>query len=308
MDFRRELLRMSRWLNLAARAMRVAPVPDRVRSEVWRRISRGREGQAYTYPVRWRGVAGVYGGVCGFSDQALLSDFDSHEAGSVAIVGDLLRGQRRPVVLDVGAHNGEWLFVLKAIAPAAVIHAFEPFPALAAFLHTLVERNRWTGVQVTQTLVGATPGEGELHFTAGATDCASTVVDFQATFSTRLRVPRLTLDDYVEARGLDEVALIKVDVEGGEREVLQGAARTLARLRPPLLLELLFTTNPAHLQRQRETIAQLTCAGYRFFQIQSDGTLRRQHEVAPDPEYRALNYLVTASPATLSAINPTLTA
>ena len=283
---------MSRWLNFTARAVRVAPVPSRVRTGVWRRISRGRKGRAYVYPVRWRGVDGIYGGVCGFSDHALLTDFDAQEPGSVAVVDRLLRATPRPVILDVGAHNGEWLFVLKAISPHAVVHAFEPFPALAAFLRTLVERNRWTGVHVTETLVGAEPGNGELHFADGATDCASTVVDFQATYSACLRVSRLTLDDYVEAHGLDEVSLVKIDVEGGEREVLQGAARTLARLRPPIVLELLFTTNPAHLQRQRETIGQLARLGYTFSQIQPDGRLVRQDEVAPDPTYRALNYLV----------------
>ena len=162
-------------------------------------------------------------------------------------------------------------------------------------------------MQVTQTLVGATPGEGELHFTAGATDCASTVADFQATFSTRLRVPRLTLDDYVEARGLDEVALIKVDVEGGEREVLQGAARTLARLRPPCSSSCSSRRTPpifsASGKRSRSSRARATD----FFRF--NRTARCAGSTRSRPiRILALNYLVTASPAILSAINPTLTA
>jgi len=292
---------MSAWLNLAARAVRAAPARERLKSGVWRRIARGREGRGYVYPVRWRGVAGAYGGVCGYSDQALLSDFDSYEPGSVAVVGRLLRGRRQPVVLDVGAHGGAWLFLLKAMAPDAVVHAFEPFPALAAFLHVLVERNGWSDVAITSSLVGAAPGEGDLHFAAGAADCASTVPDFQAAYTERLRVPRVALDDYAASRGLTDIALVKIDVEGGELEVLEGARRTLARLHPPLLLELLFTSNPEHARRQQEAVALLRREDYAFFQIQPDGRLIEQDVVRPDERYEALNYLVTATPEAAAA-------
>jgi hypothetical protein len=48
-----------------------------------------------------------------------------------------------------------------------------------------------------------------------------------------------TLDDYA----LTEVRFIKADVEGSEREVLEGARATIARERPPILLELLSGTH-----------------------------------------------------------------
>jgi hypothetical protein len=45
------------------------------------------------------------------------------------------------------------------------------------------------------------------------------------------------LDDWVEREGLSRVDLIKIDVEGAERAVLEGASRTLERFRPSLILE-----------------------------------------------------------------------
>jgi hypothetical protein len=58
-----------------------------------------------------------------------------------------------------------------------------------------------------------------------------------------------TIESYeVEVRTLDAFALtdvtfIKIDVEGSERDVLEGARATIARERPPLLLELLSGTH-----------------------------------------------------------------
>ena len=46
------------------------------------------------------------------------------------------------------------------------------------------------------------------------------------------------LDRYVSETGLDAVDLVKIDVDGYEDQVLLGAAETIARFRPPILLEL----------------------------------------------------------------------
>jgi FkbM family methyltransferase len=296
------------WLSTLARLLRAAPLPVPARARIWRALTRGRAGTPYIYPTTWRHVAGVHGGVCGVSDYTLFTDLATYEAESVRAIEEVLGDRRRPVVIDVGAHSGAWVFIVKAMHPDATVHAFEPFPALAAFITLLAGRNGWTDVHVEQAIVGAASGEGELHFAPGATDCASTVADFQSGFSQALRVPRVTLDEYVDAHRLEPIALIKIDVEGGELEVLQGAHRTLERLRPPLLMEVLFTTNPAHARRQQEAVALLQQFGYAFFHIQVDGRLVRQEVVRPDPAYKALNYLVTAPAAILSDSSPTLTA
>jgi hypothetical protein len=52
-----------------------------------------------------------------------------------------------------------------------------------------------------------------------------------------LRVPLRSLDSLAAEHGLDRLDLIKIDVEGHERQVLDGAAALLDRYRPPLVLE-----------------------------------------------------------------------
>ena len=65
---------------------------------------------------------------------------------------------------------------------------------------------------------------------------------------------------------IDEIAspqtrFVKIDVEGYETEVLQGAARVLAEVRPLVLLE----TNPDGEEAWREGLRLLLAAGYALF-------------------------------------------
>ena len=51
-------------------------------------------------------------------------------------------------------------------------------------------------------------------------------------------VPARIGDEVIEEIGLDKIAMIKVDVEGAEFEVLSGLSSTLKRFRPAVLFEL----------------------------------------------------------------------
>src|SRR5262245_7854802 len=127
-------------LDVLARTVRAAPISPRARAALWRAIARKYPGQPFLFPLRWRGLRALYGGVCGASVHALALDVSAYETESVAAVEPLLRAHTRPLVIDAGAHTGAWIFIVKALARDAVIHAFEPFPALAALLTRLVAR------------------------------------------------------------------------------------------------------------------------------------------------------------------------
>jgi hypothetical protein len=77
------------------------------------------------------------------------------------------------------------------------------------------------------------------------------------TFDVEIR----TLDDF----GLMNVSFVKADVEGSEREVLDGARATIARDRPIILLELLSGT---HDDPAAYTAAICQSFGYDAFIIQ----------------------------------------
>jgi FkbM family methyltransferase len=103
-------------------------------------------------------------------------------------------------------------------------------------------------------LVPSTFGSLELRAT-GTIEFIGQTIDYSDNALTP--VPMLSIDSL----DLPRADLIKIDVEGMEAEVLAGAAATLARAKPILLVELIKSDQAA-------ITGRLSAAGYRLFQIE----------------------------------------
>jgi FkbM family methyltransferase len=152
------------------------------------------------------------------------------------------------VAVDVGANRGVYAFALSEIARE--VHAFEPNPDFAHLArHMLAGRAVVHAVALSNTTGRATlfvpiaEDGSELHL-AGSLKNTHRQFAQQRVIDT----PVKTLDSY----HLRDVTFIKVDVEGTELEVLEGARSTIASDRPVLLLELLSGTHSAPLAITRE--------------------------------------------------------
>lgn len=145
------------------------------------------------------------------------------------------------VVLDVGAHAGQFAKLFARLAPRGRVYAFEPSayarsvlgPALAVggkgrvevvpmglsdkagdqVLHTPVKRRGGLGFGIAH--LGGEPSGAGVDQTIALT----------------------TLDRFVEARGLARLDLIKLDIEGWELRALRGGQRALERFGPALYVE-----------------------------------------------------------------------
>jgi FkbM family methyltransferase len=146
------------------------------------------------------------------------------------------------VFLDVGAHIG--VFTLKAarqVGPGGKAIAFEPNPETAVLLRDNISANHLNNVTVEE--IACTNKEAQLTFYAapinntGASSLSQTNAaygDAPRTFQVRGR----PIDDVVRELKLDRVDAIKIDVEGAELLVLEGAAETLKRFHPKIVLEI----------------------------------------------------------------------
>lgn len=151
--------------------------------------------------------------------------------------GDLERGTRilverlvRPgdTIVDVGANIG--LFSLAAarkMNQQGHIYAFEPLPATADFARKNVDLNGFSSfVTVTQVAVSNKPGEAELYLGP----CSGHHSLYPLTTIERenkVVVPVVTLDQTLSE--IPSINLLKIDVEGAELDVLDGAANAVKR-------------------------------------------------------------------------------
>lgn len=151
----------------------------------------------------------------------------TYEREQTALFEQLLRPGA--TVLDVGANVGYYTLLASVlVGDAGRVHAFEPEPRNAGFLRDHVRINRRGNVTVQQAAVSDRAGTARFDFGSGSG--TGHLADAGA-----IEVRTLRLDDHCAEHGLAPSA-IKIDVEGAEMSVLQGARETLARHRPLLFL------------------------------------------------------------------------
>lgn len=130
---------------------------------------------------------------------------------------------RRRRCLDIGAHVGLWAMWLQK--EFAWVECFEPVEAFAAILpHNMTQDN------YTLYRVACGAEEGLVAFDINPAITGNTHVNLKRADGT---VPVRTIDSY----DFREVDFIKIDVEGFELKVVQGARETLLRERPFMVLE-----------------------------------------------------------------------
>jgi FkbM family methyltransferase len=142
------------------------------------------------------------------------------------------------VVVDVGASYGA--YALTAAACGARVIAFEPEPTVAVDLERNVALNPGFDVQVSRDALGSKRGTINMREFAPHWPEQTISGPYYAT----------TLDAY----GLERLDWLKVDVEGWEVEVLKGAAETLKRCKPTLIVEVHTFLGAALLVECKEAI------------------------------------------------------
>ncbi len=145
------------------------------------------------------------------------------------------------VAIDIGASLGEWTVPLaRAVGAAGRVLAAEPAPRSAAALEATLTANALHHAQVVRCAVGDHEGSAALAVpvvTSARSDTGTARIGAAGAGHQVLSVCLRTLDSLASEHRLDQVDLIKVDVEGHERRVLDGAASMLERFRPTLVIE-----------------------------------------------------------------------
>lgn len=127
-----------------------------------------------------------------------------------------------PVIIDVGAHHGEYALLLGGILKAkgaGIVIAIEPDPANIAILNDNIKRNALQEiVHVLECAVS--DSSGEMNFVSNGVE-GHLAPDNAGEHNTD-KIAVETLHDIITRFNLSKVDLLMIDVEGAELPVLQG--------------------------------------------------------------------------------------
>ena len=152
------------------------------------------------------------------------------EAGDIRALAPLIKPGT--VVIDVGANIGFFTkFFADCVSEGGKVLAIEPERTNFSRLNEMVEKNRLSGtVEIFEAVAAAT--SGTLKLKINPLHPADHKISEQG-----VPVKAISLDGLLADRKWPTVSLIKIDVQGAEVMVLQGAAEVLKRFDPALYLE-----------------------------------------------------------------------
>lgn len=204
----------------------------------------------------------------------------------------LLRAVLRPgdVFVDVGANWGYFtLLAASLVGRAGCVVALEPHPALFRALRDNAAANAMG--QVDALALAAADAEGTLTLHAHADDAGNRGVSSLLEGGgdgERFAVKAARLDDVLDARKLDRVELLKMDIEGAEEMALRGMTEGLARGRyRRLLLELHPAVHPDGAALVARVVSLLRAAGYTGWTVDHSPAATRRAAYARRPAPRA---------------------
>lgn len=132
-------------------------------------------------------------------------------------------------VFDIGANAGMFTVVAsKCVGANGRVYAFEPGTRELAQLRHNLALNNCTNVTIIERAVGRTTGVTKFGIARdGALNSLAQTEHPWQHIDTWQEVPITTLDDFALEVNAPRVSFIKIDVEGGEKDVIEGASNVL---------------------------------------------------------------------------------
>jgi FkbM family methyltransferase len=171
--------------------------------------------------------------------------------------------------IDIGANAGFYSIAVKAMSKNCKVIAFECNPDVrSAFLRN-IELNSISEIEVRSEALANASGESDFFIPAFTGSAGGSLQDLHPEEGTARKVKVSLID--LDSKGLNNIDLMKVDVEGAELGVLTGSIASINASKPTIFIELLrkwmgpFGTTPGQVSEL------LTSMGYVVFEFMENG-------------------------------------
>ena len=186
------------------------------------------------------------------------------------------------VFVDVGANLGEYtLFAAKRLLKGKVM-AFEPLPSMRRILHENITMNGFRNIEVYDFGLSDTSGEMMIHEFGDVHEGLATLYPGRREGSSAHSVKLRTLDEVIFSLGLSRLDFIKMDIEGGELNALQGCKKVVEHFKPTFMVEINAITYRSAGYSATDVFRFFEGLGYRPHRLMKGGLLKAETEI---PEF-----------------------
>lgn len=199
--------------------------------------------------------------------------------------------------VDVGSNIGQTMLFIKDCDANWDYIGFEPNPNCFVVAKQIAEANALEGCRLVPAGLSDRSGLLELESNSATDPAASLISGFRAASRMKLRshVTVVHGDETLDQMGCNKVGFLKIDVEGGELEVLRGLRRRLHKCRPLVICEVLAlhdgnSVGDFRVLRQRELEKILREEGFSILRIESPSAVRRVLQVPDDGRRDLVDY------------------
>jgi FkbM family methyltransferase len=179
----------------------------------------------------------------------------------------------RPVILDVGANVGQYAIAARELMPDAEIYSFEPNPVSYRILENAAGRIGVKTVNVACSDTNATTILYDFDDKRGSASASlhKKIIDFTGHKAYEHEVTCVRLDDFLADNKVMHVDFLKIDTEGHDLKVIEGARRFLDESKIDLIqFEFARINSAAHVLMKDFHDA---LPGFVFYRLAANGDL-----------------------------------
>lgn len=164
-------------------------------------------------------------------------------------------------ILDIGVNKGYFsLLSAKLMKDKGNILSFEPDPDNCKWIKKSIAANNYKSIRLFQ--IALFNKNGKKTFFKGAKSGHHSLIKNSGLGSTTIQTQKL--DDFIDEENITKINLIKIDVEGADIEVLEGAQKLLKNQSPKLIIDI-------HKIDRKKFFNLLENLSYNIFDYNNDG-------------------------------------
>lgn len=228
-------------------------------------------------------------------DAALLRRITT---GNFAHDGEALVAQKLikegDIVFDVGANIGDWSKCILAYKPNVHIYAFEPIPAI--YEHYKKNLPLVDHIRAYNAALSNYDGQAQFCYYPDAHSMSTLYLrEVVKLKHQKITVDTIKLDTFCENNNIDRIDFLKIDTEGAEFDVVQGAQRMLNEQRISYIQFEYGGTYPDAKITLQEVIRFLSSLNYILFKILPDGLVHIARWESYIEDFQYANFCAIAS-------------